>query len=240
MRYSYSRVDCYNRCPRKYKYRYIDKLHTLPDQRADNALYLGTGLHKGIETTVEEGVAEYRKNFYVLTNEIENWTMQLEYWIPRVKAILPRGRHEVKVSTPDFIGFIDYVSGDTLMDFKFSNNIEGYLESDQLSLYKYYFELTHPKRKINHLKYVFIPKCNICQKKTESIIQFRDRLKSEMEKSEIKVVEVPYDDDSITRFLEDRKTIETDREFLPTPNAWCERFCEFYELCMKGEEINLV
>lgn len=241
MKYSYSRVDCFKSCPRKYQYRYIDKLKTLPDQKADNALYLGSGLHKGIETTVEEGVACYQTNYYVLTDEIVNWSLQLEFWIPKVKDLLPEnGLHEVKISTPDYIGFIDYVSGDTLYDFKFSNNVDNYLKSDQLSIYKYYYELRYPTKRINHLKYVFIPKCNIRQKKTETVHQFRARLNDEMKKLEIRVIEVPYDEESITRFLDERKRIETATEYPKRPNQWCERFCEYYELCNEGECYNIV
>ena len=57
MRFSYSRIECFANCPYQYKLRYIDKLKTLPDQQADNALYLGTALHLGLETgSVEQMV----------------------------------------------------------------------------------------------------------------------------------------------------------------------------------------
>lgn len=239
-RYSYSRVDCFKQCPRKYKYRYLDKLKALPDLRADNALFLGSGLHKGIETTVEEGVLEYQNNFYVLTDQIINWSIQLEYWIPKVKDALPEGgQHEVGLFTPDFVGYIDYVCGDTLFDFKFSNNVDNYLKSDQLSLYKYYYELTRSGEQINHLVYVFIPKSTIRQKDGESIDEFRARLIEQMDSLEIQLIEVPYDNESITRFWDERNRIETATDYPTKYNNFCGRFCEYNTICQKGENWNL-
>lgn len=240
VKWSYSRVSCFKQCPYRYHLRYIDKFKTLPDQKPDNALYLGLGLHKGIETTVEEGLAEYRNNFYVMNDEIINWSCQLEYWIPRVKDLLPpNGQHEVEVSTENFIGYIDYIAGDTLYDFKFSNNVDSYLKSPQLSIYKYYLEKHDKSQHINHLKYVFIPKCRIRQKKTETIAQFRQRLFGELSKLEIQVIEVPYDEDSIIEFLEERKQIETAVEYPKNQNRLCD-FCEYREYCLNGEDYELV
>lgn len=237
MRYSYSRVDCFKSCKRRYKYRYIDGIKTIPNQQADNALYLGSGLHKGIETTVEEGVKHYQSNYYVLTNAIINWSLQLEYWIPKVKELLPKGgTHEVELSTNDFVGYVDYLYNDTMYDFKFSNNVENYLESDQLPIYKYYYELLNPNKKIKHLKYIFIPKSNIRQRKSESVEQFRQRLFKTLDTLSIQEVEIPYNETSITRFLDERKRIEMAKNYPPTVNRWCERFCEFYGYCQKGED----
>ena len=68
--------------------------------------------------------------------------------------------------------------GDTLYDFKFSNNIDNYLKSPQLSIYKHYLEQVRPDIKINHLKYVFVPKIQIRQKfkatPPETISEFRN------------------------------------------------------------------
>ena len=131
MRFSYSRVGCYGNCPFQYKLKYLDGLKTIPEQNPDNALYLGLAVHKGIETgSVEEGIKEYKSHFNILSDENYNWIQQLEYQIPRVINLLPEGgEHELEIKTDEFIGFIDYVCGDTLYDFKFSNNIDGYRNS---------------------------------------------------------------------------------------------------------------
>ena len=47
---SYSRVECFKQCPYKYKLKYVDEIKTLPNYDADNALHIGTMLHKAIET----------------------------------------------------------------------------------------------------------------------------------------------------------------------------------------------
>lgn len=240
MRYSYSRVDCYKSCPRKYRYRYVDKLQTIPDASPDNALYLGIGLHTGVELTVEKGIEAYKSHYPVMTNEIINWTIQLEYWIPKVKSLLPLGgQHEFKIIEPDFIGFIDYVCGDTIFDFKFSNAVDRYKESPQLSIYKYYYEKA-TGRKINHLKYIMVPKCSIRQKTSESVEEFRIRLLSAMESKEIQVIEVPYDELSVVKFFEDQKLIENDTVYRKSPNDWCKRYCEYYAKCFKESDENIM
>ena len=238
MQVSYSRIECFNQCNYKYKLKYIDKFKTIPDQSANNPLYIGSALHKGIETSVEEGIADYYKNFYVLTDDIMNWSLQLEYWIPKVKAILPpNGQHEAKIQTDEYVGFIDYVTSDTIYDFKFTvpKNYSRYLNSKQLKIYKYYWEQQNPNVHIKHLKYIFIPKCLIRQKKTETIQQFRQRLLDEMEKLSIEVAEVPFDDISIQQFRDDCKLIETTREYSKNIGKLCD-WCDYKEFCLKGED----
>ena len=79
MKFSYSRVGCFGSCPRKYKYQYVDHLKTLPETNADNALYLGLALHKGIETgSVDEGLMEYKSHYNIIEDEHINWMIQLE------------------------------------------------------------------------------------------------------------------------------------------------------------------
>lgn len=235
--FSYSRVSCFEKCPYQYLLRYIEKYKTLPDQEANNALYLGLGLHKGIETTVEEGVGEYYSHYYLLTDAHINWAMQLEYQIPRVQELLPVGEHEIKIETDEFVGFIDLVAGDTIYDFKFSNNVDNYVDSPQLSIYKYYYELVTGNT-INHLKYVFVPKLMIRQKKTESVMDFRNRLQSELEKTEIKVVEVPYSEDSVSQFQHKINTISTTEDFTKNPTRLCD-WCSYQRYCETGDDLDL-
>lgn len=239
-RFSYSRVDCFEYCEQKYKYRYVDKLKTIPDADPDNALYLGSALHKGIESTVEQAIAEYESHYYCLDDKVITNEMVLEHWIKEVKRILPPdGEHELKLMTDDFIGYIDYLVGDTIYDFKFSNAVDRYLTSPQLSIYKYYYEKITGKR-INHLKFIFIPKSKLRQRRTESVQQFRQRLVDTIERQSINVVEVDYDEESVTRFLEKRKQIENTTHFNASPNDWCSKYCEYYDLCMNGCDWNIM
>lgn len=242
MKFSYSRVSSFAQCPYKWKLHYIDKLKTIPSTDADNALYLGLGLHKGIEEGVEAGLAEYKSHYNILTDDNINYLMQLEYQIPRVIELLPEGgEHELELNADEFIGFIDYVHGDTLYDFKFSNNVENYLKSPQLSIYKYYLEQVRPDIKINHLKYVFVPKINIRQKHKakppETLQEFRARLQEHLEASEIKIVEVPYDADSITQFKSCCQILKEVDEFPKNPTRLC-NWCDYQQYCESDGEID--
>lgn len=255
MRFSHSRVECATKCPFKYRLKYVDRLKTLPDQEPNNALYLGLGLHKGIETTVEEGVREYLSHYYVIDDRHIAWQIQLEYWIPKVKALLPEGEHEIEVKTDDFIGYIDLLvkchrtiihddfshHHDTvydIYDFKFSNNVDGYRDSPQLSIYAHYLTKMRPDIKIGRLQYVFVPKTMIRQKRTETPMTFRQRLLSEMESKDITILEVPYKPDTVRQFQ--AKTVflteaEKGADFPKNPTRLCD-WCDFKEYCQSNGE----
>lgn len=235
MKFSYLNVSMFAQCPFKWKLNYIDHLRTIPEANADNPLWLGLGLHKGIECGVEAGIAEYKSHFNIITDANIDYMMQLEYQIPRVIDLLPEGgEHELEIKTDDFVGYIDYVCGDTLYDFKFSNNIDNYLTSPQLSIYKYYLELVRPDIKINHLKYVFVPKIQIRQKfksrPPETVVEFRSRLREHLEASEIQVIEVKYDHDSITQFQQCCQYLKTVKDFPKNPTKLCD-WCQFKAYC---------
>ena len=243
MIYSYSNVNTFSNCPYQWYLRYKERLRTIPETNADNALYLGLGLHKGIETgSVEEGVAEYKSHYNVISDQNINWITQLEYQIPRVLELLPTGgEHELEVRTDNFVGYIDYVCGDTLYDFKFSNNVDNYLESPQLSIYKYYLEKVRPDITINHLKYVFVPKVMIRQKMKskppETIEQFRKRLVERMAETEIKIIEVEYDPNSISQFEECCRLLDKQEVFPKNPTRLC-NWCQYQKYCESDGEVD--
>lgn len=242
MKFSYSNISTFSQCPYRWKLQYLDRLKTIPETNADNALWLGLGLHKGIECGVEAGIAEYKSHFNVLTDEHLNYIMQLEYQIPRVRELLPEGgEHELEVTTDNFIGYIDYVHGDTLYDFKFSNNIDSYTKSPQLSIYKHYLELVRPDIKIEHLKYVFVPKIAIRQKHKakppETIMEFRKRLQEHLDASEIRVIEVDYDSESISQFLRCCQHLGGVTEFPKNPTRLC-GWCPYQQYCESNGEID--
>jgi hypothetical protein len=241
--FSYSRLGCYANCPYQYYLKYIKRLKTIPPQNADNALYLGLGVHKGIECgNVQAGIDEYKSHYNIINDQHINWIMQLEYQIPRAIELLPQdGEHELEIKTDDFIGYIDYVCGDTLFDFKFSNNIDNYMKSPQLSIYKYYLEKVRPNMKINHLKYVFIPKVNIRQKlkakPQETIQEFRRILLEHLETTEIKIVEVGFDMQSVTQFQECCQRLKTVKDFPKNPTRLC-NWCDYQMYCESDGKID--
>ena len=160
MQLSYSRISTYEKCPYQFKLRYLDGLQTIFNCDPQNPLVLGHALHTGIEKDVQAAISEYYSAYPVIRDAHVTEAMKLEYLIPKVKALLPDGEHEVKIETLDFIGFIDllvprgWMSKGSMYnpygedvyvydiyDFKYSNNIKSYMESEQLHLYKYFFEL---------------------------------------------------------------------------------------------------
>ena len=84
--------------------RYIDEIKTMKDDDPQNALILGTALHTGIEKDIQTAVKEYFELYPVIDDAHLNEIMKLEYIIPRMKDILPDGKHEVKIITSDYIG----------------------------------------------------------------------------------------------------------------------------------------
>jgi phage nucleotide-binding protein len=223
--------------------RYIDKIKTIPPTNADHALIIGSALHKGIELGEAAGIKFYYDSFSIITDDQINETIKLEYWIPRVRKILPAGVHEVCVYDSNFIGYIDYISANDdgsfdLWDFKYSNNIKNYLDSEQLHLYKYHYEKQyhHPIRNLN---YVFIPKINIKLKKGEDLYLFRKRIVEELKKSEIQIIQIDYDPQKVIDFYSKIEIIRETKEFPKEPSYLC-NWCEYQDYCEKGVDFMLL
>lgn len=242
--FSYSRVSTWKNCPYQYALRYIDKLKTLPDADAGNALYLGTAVHTGLEKNVKEAIAQYFSNYPIIDDLQINETIKLENIIPKGKAIIPDGEFEVKIETDDFIGFIDLLvpKGNNhfdIYDFKYSNNVDRYMESAQLHVYKYYYELTHPGHVIDNLYFVFLPKTMIRQKKTEDLYQFRQRLLSELDKKSVTVNRVDYDISKVKGYLEAVETIEAATNFPKNQTRLCD-WCDYQAYCERKDTTMLL
>ena len=90
MKWSHSRVECFNSCPFKFELRYIAEMKTIPSDDASNPLIIGSAMHKGIETTVEEAIKEYYDSFNVITDLQINEAIKLSNLIPKVKKIVPK------------------------------------------------------------------------------------------------------------------------------------------------------
>lgn len=198
-----------------------------------------------------QAVEFYQNSFPVLTDEHIDEVIKLETMIPKAAALLPPGgRFEVPIGNADFIGFIDYLAPVPhlylsppealtgleyfdLYDFKYSNNSKSYMESGQLHEYKYWFELTHPGCRIRNLYFLFVPKVKIRQKKTESLIQFRERLRKALADATPRVEPVQYNPLKIVNFLTDAKHMIEAQDFPRNPNHFC-GWCEYEEFCQKG------
>jgi len=215
--------------------RYIEKLKTIFNCDPQNALTNGLALHEGMETDVKTAIQSFYNAFPVITDEIENEAIKIRHWIPIVKSMIPEGIHEMKIETEDFIGFIDLLVKNEdgsydLYDYKYSNNIDNYMKSGQLHIYKDYVEEIY-NIKIRKLYFVFIPKTMIRQKKTEDLYQFRTRLKKELSKMKVTVKEVPYDANKRIEFLETIQEIKKCKNFDEKNETKLCDWCEYKSLC---------
>lgn len=249
MQISYSRIDCFHSCPYKYNLRYNERLKTIPPDNPDNALFLGTACHTGLEKGVEEGIKQYYMSYPIISDAHINESMKLEVVIPMAKKLLPPGgEFEVKIDHPDFIGFIDYIVPATvfergvelpnqydLYDFKYSNNVNNYKQSAQLHLYKYFWEKQNPGKFIRNLYFLFVPKVGIKQKKTEDLFQFRRRIQSELETVEPTLLPIEYDHVKVIEFMFGVKHVLEAKEFPKEPNWLC-NYCDYQDFCQKGHD----
>lgn len=247
--YSHSRIETFLTCPYKFKLTYLDGLETLPNTDPSNALTVGLALHKGVEEGVKEGLKQYFNSFPIINDLQINEAIKLEYLIPKVREFVPSGSiFEEEINTPDFKGFIDLLTpvsedGDfkvfDLWDFKYSNHVDRYLKSPQLQLYKFFYEKTHPFHTIRNLGFIFAPKTQIRQKKTEDIYQFRKRLLETLDTLEVKQVTVDYDPTKVIEFLINVKRCSETTEFPKNPCRLCD-FCDFKLFCEQGDTYMLL
>ena len=247
---SHSKVETFESCPYRYDLRYNQGIKTIPPDNADNALFLGTALHTGLEKDVQTAIHEYFMSYPVISDAQVNEAMKLEVMIPKAAAMIPPGEHEVKIEDDDFIGFIDLLApakteqklgGEhqvipnvyDLYDFKYSNNVSKYKDSPQLHLYKYFFEKNNPGKIIRNMFFLFVSKVNIKQSKKEDLFQFRQRLQEELDRKEPQLVQIEYDPEKVINFLLSTKTMLEAQEF-PQNTSWLCNFCEYKDYCQKG------
>lgn len=126
-----------------------------------------------------------------------------------------------------------------LYDFKYSNNVSGYKKSKQLHLYKYFWEREHPGKKIRKMFFLFAPKVNIKQKKTESLGDFRNRLIAELQNTEPELVEIQFDMNQVVDFLLEVQTVLEAKDFPKNEGYLC-NWCEYQDYCQKGNDYMLL
>ena len=237
--FGYSAVSTFEQCPYRYKLQYIDHLQTLPSDDPTNALIIGTALHKAIETDIDTAIEEYFDSYTVIDDLHINEEIKLRHLIPKVKELLPEGIHEVQVVDTNFIGTLDLLvpvssTEYDLYDFKYSNNWMRYMDSRQLHLYKYYYEKTHPRKKIRNMYFLFVPKVQIRQKNTESLYDFRQRLLKELDKVQPKIEQVHYNPQKVIDHLEITQVIPQVTEHSKNYTRLCQ-WCQFNKFCQEGD-----
>ncbi len=245
--FSHSRLESYIQCPYKYKLRYLDRVKMLDNYEPTNAFVIGSAMHLGIEKDIKTAIDWYYNQYPIINDEHINEAMKLEVIIRMMKATLPSGgKFEVKIDDPDFVGYIDYLvevepNVYDIYDFKYSNNIERYIESDQLHLYKYYFEKNNPLKTIRNLNYMFAPKIQLKQKKKnktnkfdEDIQTFRRRFMSELNDKSITIKTVKYNQFKVLDYLTNIKRCLEETEFSKHESKLC-YFCEYRPICEESK-----
>lgn len=243
-RFHFSTAQCFDQCPARFDFRYRQGIETLPPDNADNPLLLGTAIHRGMEVGMEQAIKEYKNSYPVINDLHINEIIKLEYWIPIMKELLPEGLHEVNFKNEVYEGTADLLVPCTkhdlelphgqfdLYDFKYSNNVDHYMESEQLHVYKYYLERIKGI-KIRRMFFVFVPKVQIKQKKTEELQEFRFRILQELKKREIEIKEVIYDPEKVIKFQDTCMKIGLTSEYKKEVNYLC-NWCEYKDYCQKG------
>ena len=235
---SYSSLGTFQQCPYRFKLSKIDGMKTIFDCEPDNALVIGRAFHRGIETDVQTAISEYYSEYPIVDDKHIEEAVKLEYIIKEAKELLPDGLHEVKIETEDYLGFIDLlvpVGENTydLYDFKYSNNVDRYLKSGQLHIYKYYFEQANPGKQIRNLYYLFAPKVAIRLKKTETLEEFRMRLFETLADKHCQIVQIEYSPEMVEDFLSGVEELRAATEYPKNETRLC-NWCEFKDYCLKG------
>ena len=244
---SYSKAGTFTQCPRKYELRYIEGLEVPFNCDAANPLEIGTMLHEVIELGIDKAVENYVAKYPVLTDLMVNELMKMRVLGPRAAELVwdscdcEEPVFETKVDYDGFVGYIDCLIPRgkglwTMFDFKYSNNVDRYLESSQLSVYKYFYERSHPGEIIQDMAFLIVPKTMIRQKKTEDLYQFRERLQATLEDMWPKLYRVEYDASAVADFLADSMKMANAEEFPKCESRFCD-WCDYKDYCLGGNDM---
>lgn len=234
-RASYSSVQTFWDCPFHYKLRYIDRLETKPDTNPSSALYEGTAIHEAIEKrSITEGLNSYKSNYPVLGKEHEFEMYKLEKTMEKAIQQVPHGEYEFKLLNDYFVGYVDMlvkVSDDVydLYDFKYSQNVDNYMKSGQIHIYKYFYEKITGNT-IRDIYYCFIPKSNIKYSEEEDIDSLKKKFDEFIESHDVEIKKVEYNPVNINYFFARQKMIEKTTVFEKHHNFKC-MFCEYQKFC---------
>jgi len=204
-------------------------------------------VHRSCETDFKTAVQEYFMSYPIINDIQINEAYKVELLQDKIHNAIDsfegEKEHEVLIETPDFKGYLDMVVHNEdgtvdIVDFKYSNNIKNYMNSGQLHEYKYFYELTQPK-KVRKLWFMFIPKTQIRQKKTEDLYTFRKRIRSTLEPMEVTIKEVIYDPNKVIEFSMRIKHILEANEFPKNETFLC-KWCNFQPVCQENKNYLLI
>lgn len=254
-RFGYSAIKDYETCPYMYQLKYVFGWNVDKDLKADDPLIVGTAIHRAIEVGFETAEKEYFDLFPVISDEQITEMMKVEIQSEKVRRVLDKDtnplQHEVKIKFGEFIGTIDLLEdmGDghfNIYDFKYTSNDSYYRKSNQLMLYKYFFEKTHPNAVVDHCYFIIIPKSTLKQEQNEDLFNYRQRLINSLEKPYI--FESAFIKSKIDEYfakVEDihSKDANWDNElgFYTKNRIWnsC-KWCDYKNFCERGVQENMI
>lgn len=186
----------------------------------------------------------YKQQFPRITDKHIEEIMKLEYWIPIVREQLKnlgtKFTYEYEIKNSEYVGYVDLMIHNQdgtvdVVDFKYSNNIEHYINSEQIHLYKYYLE--KQGFKVRNLGYLFIPKTSIRMKKDEDTYKFRKRLEKTLKSQKLQLKKVEYDENKVKEFFEEIKILEKDNTYEKNETKLCD-WCDYKEYCQSNGKID--
>lgn len=107
--FHFSTAECFENCPARFDFRYRQNIEVLPTDDPANPLILGTAIHRGMEKDMETAIQEYKDSYPIITDAHINEIIKLEYWIPKMKELLPEGFHEVNFKNDVYEGTADLI-----------------------------------------------------------------------------------------------------------------------------------
>lgn len=265
MIYSHSRTNTFKLCPKQFEYRYIRNLYPLSSSKG---LALGKLLHKGIELKSSNNLNEYVDDIDASYNEETENIISLA--MAMTDAYFDKFGINEKIKNElhfllnldgyNFQGYIDGIieeeHGYWLLEIKTASRVDKeYIDklkyNDQVSRYYYAieqdmvddFKLDKP---LLGIKYRIIKKPLIRQKASESIVEFRNRLREKLNEDgyiEELILTRNRDEieDCILDTIEDIKAIEHATRYTKTLSA-CTTYgrCPYMELCSNEENAELL
>lgn len=166
--WSLSKIQCYESCPMKYKYQYIDKIK--PDANCNGALIKGSKIHnilENIDNFIDEQsrgeeydiVNNFIKSplFKSISEKVQLGEKEVAFGIDIIDGKLVPTEYNNKVL---FRGKIDLLYKNRIFDYK-TGKFKSYDDQDwtQLKWYAIWFFLKYPEYDEVHISYLYVEHC---------------------------------------------------------------------------------
>lgn len=235
---SYSCVEKFRQCPRRYWLAYVEKIHEPDSGKTDsagyNALALGGAVHLGVEFhDPEAAVWSYEES--IGGHDIKA-AIQIRH---AVRAVLDLpifdGTHslefEREIKTDTFVGYADIIAdGRHIYDIKVTaqKKFSRYAGSPQLMIYA--AELEKQGYGIDYMSWILVPKLTPRRKETSD--EYEARFDESYYAS---IMPAARDYQLVANFWADAYRAATTEEFSATPGRLCP-WCGYQgEYCKEGE-----